>query len=408
MNRILPYTLLLAWLFQSCTGTRRFGTTIERDENNICQTNMVLQIGIQGTDADVTAVRTSLESCFEEECFTPCPDDSTKGCINKVKIVVKKWGDIKDEEQVGFHYVQMINDDGFPSTAYLGKPNVSTPEESCTWRRNAFGNTYCHEVLHLCGLNDRYCSRIYDPVLDSVITEVTCDPPPDPGGNCCLPAPGQRRCSTHCPGYENDIMGNSWNPLTCVNIKDVLTRAGFGDCPEACCKSGKTFTRPPDKYYIMTGLLYFGEKENKFGTLGIGAGYTHPIGGKGFGITIEAGGYIKTEKEEDVKQKNQLIRIGAGINYTIPPKGPVSFNTHILGGVLLHTRKQILPSETYTDKASAICINAGASLDLKAGSTISVRAVQVDIMPSFFGEKVQTNFRVSTGVVINLGPPAPR
>ena len=107
-------------LFQSCTGTCRFGTTMERDENNICQTNMVIQIGIQGTDADVEAVRSSLDRCFAEECFIPCPEDSTKGCKTKIKTVVRKWGDIKEDEQIGFHYVQMIDEDGFPSTAISG------------------------------------------------------------------------------------------------------------------------------------------------------------------------------------------------------------------------------------------------------------------------------------------------
>ena len=52
---IVPVTLIMIVLFQSCTGTCRFGTTMERDENNICQTNMVIQIGIEGTDADVEA-----------------------------------------------------------------------------------------------------------------------------------------------------------------------------------------------------------------------------------------------------------------------------------------------------------------------------------------------------------------
>lgn len=401
MKPLLPIFFLLL-VMQSCTPTRRFGTTIERDEDNICQTNMVIQIGIAGTDADVTAVRSSLEQCFAEECFIPCPTDSMKGCKTKIKVVVKKWGDLKEEEQIGFHYVSMIDEDGFPSTAYIGRPNISTPEESCLWRSGAFGNTYCHEVLHLCGLPDRYCSRIYDPVLDSVITELTCAPEAEPNGNCCTPASGQRRCSTPCHGHDDDIMGNSWNGVSCGNIKDVLTRAGFGDCPEACCKSGKTFTRPADKLYLMPGYLNFGTKDNKYGAWGVGAGYNHSFGGSGLGITIEAGGYIRTEKIENEKIKDQLIRIGGGIDYTPKANGPVSFSTHILGGVLMHTRKLSLDTETIEDRATAFCLNAGANINLRLNQSLSLRLFQADYMPSWFGENMQHNWRISTGVVLNL------
>lgn len=45
MKSILFFTgLVLLLALQSCTTTRRFGTTVERDENNPCQINIVIQV----------------------------------------------------------------------------------------------------------------------------------------------------------------------------------------------------------------------------------------------------------------------------------------------------------------------------------------------------------------------------
>ena len=92
MNRFI-YILAIGFIFlQSCTGTRRFGTTIERDENNPCQINMIIQVAIQGTADDIKKVRSELEACYNQECFIPCPDDSLKGCKTKITVVVKGYG----------------------------------------------------------------------------------------------------------------------------------------------------------------------------------------------------------------------------------------------------------------------------------------------------------------------------
>jgi hypothetical protein len=151
-------------LLESCTSTRRFGTTIERDENNPCKAKIIIQIGIQGTDADIAKVKSELDGCYGKECFIPCEDNKEKGCKAKVTTVVRKWGSLSEDEQNGFHYVNMIDNDGLPSNAFIGKPNRVTTESSSTWRRDEPPGTYCHEVLHLGGLVDKYCSRIYDPV----------------------------------------------------------------------------------------------------------------------------------------------------------------------------------------------------------------------------------------------------
>jgi hypothetical protein len=59
MKRVLFFIYFIAFLMviQGCGPSRRFGTTIERDEQNPCLINMIIQVAIQGTDADVAMVR---------------------------------------------------------------------------------------------------------------------------------------------------------------------------------------------------------------------------------------------------------------------------------------------------------------------------------------------------------------
>jgi len=201
-------------------------------------------------------------------------------------------------------------------------------------------------------------------------------------------------------------MGSSLNPVTCSNIKDILNRAGFGDCPEACCKSGKTFTRPPDETYFMPGYLNFGEKNNKFGGIGIGVGYEKKIS-TGFGIGIDAGVYIKTEKQEDVKHTETLFPITGGVSYT-PGKAPVprnglSFSSHLYAGLMIYKQRVVVSGEGIGETLNSFCLNAGASLNLNLSRLLTIRLLQADYMPTFFGDETQHNFRAGAGLVLKLG-----
>ncbi len=400
--------IFLFALLQSCTGTRRFGTTIERDEKNPCLVNIVVQIGIAGTDADVAAVKSDLDGCFGKDCFIPCPLDSSKGCMARVTTVVKRWGSISDEEQVGFHYVQMVDNDGLPSTAYIGRANVSDNSQSCMWRRNEGAGVYCHEVLHLCGLYDKYCARLFDPVT-GIVTERNCDPPPDPtGGTCCTPSADHKRCTVPCAGHETDIMGSSLAGMSCDNITNVLKEAGMNNCPPECCGSDSTFTRPPDEAYIIPGYFHYGiGKNGGFGHIGIGVGFNHYIS-PSVGITIEGGIYQHTEKENEIKETSQLIKITGGVSWlpVRPPPtrtGPI-FSTHFLAGILHHTQRATLNGDEISkNSGTAFCLDIGAALNWRLNRSWSIRVLQADYVLSFFGENSQNNFRLSAGVVKSFG-----
>lgn len=395
---------IFLFLLHSCTGTRRFGTTIERDENNPCKVNMIIQIAVEGTDADVTAIKNDLDACFGKGCFIPCPNDSSRGCMTKITTVVKKYGSIPTDEVGGYHYVQMVDNDGLPSNAYIGTPNNGA--SSGTWRRNEPPGTYCHEVLHFCGLRDKYCARKYDPVKDSVIVERNCDPPPDPGGNCCAPGANFTRCTVPCADHEQDIMGASGASMSCDNIMDVLKTADLAYCPPECCRSGKTFAKPPDEVYILPGYYHFGDKYNKFGSYGGSLGYTKQLDSK-LGLTIEGGYYQHSEKDDELKKSSGLMHITGGVSYRLT--GPVkedkgiSAAAHALIGISRLTQKSTFANEIFKDDATSFQFNIGGSLDLDLNRSIALRLIRADYAPTFFYHATQHNFRVSTGLVMKLG-----
>ncbi len=403
-SRIHIILLSVAAIFlYSCTGTRRFGTTIERDENNPCQVNMIIQIAVEGTDADVAAIKNDLDACFGKGCFIPCPNDSSRGCMTQVTTVVKKYGTIPQDEVGGYHYVYMVDNDGLPSNAYIGTPNSGASHG--TWRRNEPPGTYCHEVLHFCGLHDKYCSRIYDPVRDSVIVERNCVPPPDPGGNCCSPNAGFTRCSTPCADHEHDIMGSSGAALSCDNIMEVLKGADLDNCPPECCRSGKTFAKPPDEIYIIPGYYHFGDKNNKFGSFGGSLGYTKQLDSK-LGLTLEGGYYHHSESDNETKRNAGLMHITGGVSYRIisPEKNKTGLgvSVHALLGISRWSQKSVVANETFKDDASSFQLNTGVSLDLNQDRPLYFRLLQADYAPTFFYQNTQHNWRVSTGLVWKL------
>lgn len=395
------YIVAIGCIFlQSCTSTRRFGTTIERDENNPCQINMVIQVAIQGTADDIKKVRAELEYCFNKECFIPCPDDSLKGCKTKITVVVKGYGELKQDELSAFHYVEMVDNDGLPSNAYIGTPNHGTV--SGTWRRDEPYGTYCHEVLHFCGLSDKYCSRLFDPVTGAIKTERVCVPPPEPFGNCCVPHAAHTRCSTPCAGHEHNIMGASGVGVSCDNIKDVLKGAGLNSCPPECCASDKTFTKPPDETYILPGYLHYGDKFSKFGSLGTSVGGTIYIGPK-LGLTLEGGMYRHTKEENNFEQKSEMLNLEGGIRYQIDDitdrKGDIGISSHLLIGMSRLKDEITSGSNTDTNSETSLKLSIGASLNKPINRSFMWRVLQVDYSSTFFNDETQHNYRLSTGLV---------
>ncbi len=395
-------TLLVFASIESCT-TQRHATSVEQDKDHACVTHMIIQIGVDSTDADVISVREQLEPCFTRECPIPCPEGKTGGCKVMVNVIVKKWSDLSADDRQNFHHVTMVPDDGLPSRAQIGKLNDASA--SGTWRRNAYPRTYCHETLHLLGLEDQYCSRLFNAVDSTIVNELNCVPPPDPqGGTCCTPTAADPRCSEPCDGHENDLMADLRPELTCTNILDVLKAGGFNKCPDECC-STYTYHRPDNwNYYIGPNYMRFGDKSVKYSTIGLTGEYNNMISPK-IGLTIDAGYHTYSKSETGYKQISNFFTIDAGITYfptkVLSSKPNMLFSTHAMLGITDWVQKYKITNGN-TTSTSTLSINAllGVSFDWNVNSQLSIRLPQVDFMPTFFAKTIQPNLRIGAGIVL--------
>lgn len=322
--------------------------------------------------------------------------------MTKTTVVVKGYGELKEDEMNAFHYVNMIDDDGLPSNAYIGTPNKGA--SSGTWRRNQYPGVYCHEVLHFCGLDDKYCSRLFDPVANQVTTELICTPPPDPNnGSCCGLFLNGRRCSSPCDGHENNLMANSLAELSCQNIMDVVKLAELGNCPEECCRSGQTFSRPPTEYHFTPGYLHFGDKNTKFGSIGVSIGGTKYLSSS-LGVSIDAGYYNHTEKQDNnYTQSDGLLKVSAGVSYRLPDpfqtNEKFTVNLHGRAGISNWPQKTTFGNSSVKNSEQSLLLDFGGALNMKLNKNWSLRLPELRYMPTFFYDAMQNNFRIGAGVV---------
>ena len=398
MIRTITAIAVAVILLSSCTTTRRWGTTIVRDENNPCIINYVVQVAIQGTAEDIRIVRSALESCYNLECFIPCPADTTKGCKTKMSVVVKAYGELKDNERDAFHYVEMVDDDGQPSWAEIGTPNGRSVEGK--WRRNQPAQVYCHEVLHFCGLRDQYCARLFDPVTGEIKVERMCEHLPEPNGNCCTPTAQYTRCCETCPGHNDDLMGSMFAALSCQNVFDVLAKAGMNECPEVCCSSDSTFSRPLAETYLMPGYFNFGQKGNKTGGFGVTLGVDYNIG-RSMAVTVQGGMHTKKEKQDDFEQTISFPYVTAGISNQISLKPKLSLKPYVLAGIMWCKQRVKYLDEEFTSEESSFHMNAGAALNYVLKKNTFLR-LQVEFAPTWFGSEMESNYRVSAGIGLQL------
>ncbi|PSL45678.1 hypothetical protein CLV51_104385 [Chitinophaga niastensis] len=399
----MKYFIFLALIFagflliQGC-AVQNHATTVERDKENGCTIHVILQIGIEGTDADVIAVRDQLEECYSKKCVIPCENDNSVGCPVLSHVNVKKWSALSDDEKKSFHHITMVNNDGQPSNAHIGTPNGGP--KTGTWRRDEPPRTYCHEVLHLAGLKDQYCSRVYDTVTHTSVVEVTCDPPPDPdGNNCCTATAAMIRCGQPCPGHNNDLMATLTPELSCDNILDVVKKAGLNSCPEACCPHHHTYYNPKNLIFIGPSYVHFGDKDLHYGSYGGTGEYTHFFTPK-IGATVDIGIYFHNDKQNELTTHYQQWNATAGITF-IPitkPKPHVIFSTHALFGISTYSYK--FTGNGFTSNKTSqhsFTPNIGVALDWPVSKSFAIRLVQADYMPTFFSKSTQNNFRISIG-----------
>lgn len=398
------YLIVILFLLQSC-AIQRSATTVERDKEDGCTVHIIMQIGIDGNDSDVIEVRDRLNECYAQECLIPCSNNAAKGCKIKTNMIVEKWANIPAKDRSTFHHIQMVNDDHKPSFVdTIGIPNGKAT--GGTWRRHAHPKTYCHEVLHLMGLDDQYCSRLFDTVNNRSIQELTCHPGPDPNSDtCCDPRIVKyKRCSSPCVGHETDLMATLSFGVTCQNLLDVVKVAGLNNCPDKCCEHYNTGFKPNLNFKL--GLRYTLEdsKPDKFSTTGASFGLSYPVH-KNFELNANYG--FTGGTHNDVKYNKSTILGGIswfplGIESKSGKPFQIIPSLGLLGGST--TLKSSISSYSNSSSAFTYWLYAEGSIPFYSPvkKTSAAAFINVGLMHTSFNSTGQNNINIDAGIKIGL------
>jgi hypothetical protein len=183
------------------------------------------------SDADVGRIGNALRECFAQVCYLYCPPGYQGRCDVRTDVDVRKWEDLPPEDRSKYHYVK-VRAGNLASEATIRPPNG--PSGWGRFSRENSDRAYCHEVLHLSGLDDKYCERLRG-------AHPPCSTLGDPGRNYCshpctgvtIPH-GRDRATRPCDGQANDIMSDLGR-LGCDHILEIVRKAGLLDCPVAIC-----------------------------------------------------------------------------------------------------------------------------------------------------------------------------
>ena len=142
------------------------------------------------------------------------------------------------------------------------------------------------------------------------------------------------------------------------------------------------------------------------GLQGVNVEYTRNLN-KVIGITADFSGHIKRESfttsTGEVRHNPEQYNLLGGLQFKARNQTRVTPFAHVLfgGGLFRGFSAILLPaSNTYFfDDAKSVAMVFGGGIDIRASKHISVRAIQADYNPTFFGQGRQDNFRLSFGVV---------
>jgi opacity protein-like surface antigen len=143
------------------------------------------------------------------------------------------------------------------------------------------------------------------------------------------------------------------------------------------------------------------------GLQGINIEYTRNINSL-IGVTADFSGHIKRESFRtgavELQHNREQYNLLGGLQFKARNKTRVTPFAHVLiGGGLFRGFSAILApsSNTYFfDDARSFAMAFGGGLDIRASKRITVRAIQADYNPTFFGQgQRQNNFRISVGIV---------
>ena len=142
------------------------------------------------------------------------------------------------------------------------------------------------------------------------------------------------------------------------------------------------------------------------GLNGVNVEYTRNLN-RVVGITADFSGHIKREtvvtSAGELQHNSEQYNLLGGLQFKARNRSRATPFAHALvGGALFRGFSAVLlpSSNTYFfDDAKSFAMVFGGGLDIRASRRITVRAVQADYNPTFFGQGRQNNFRLSFGVV---------
>jgi opacity protein-like surface antigen len=139
---------------------------------------------------------------------------------------------------------------------------------------------------------------------------------------------------------------------------------------------------------------------------GVNFEYTRNINSV-LGITADFSGHIKRESFKagtgEIQHNREQYNLLGGLQFKARHQTRVTPFAHALfGGAFFRGFSAVLlpTSNTYFfDDARSFAMVFGGGIDIRAGRRVSVRVLQADYNPTFFGQGRQDNFRLSCGMV---------
>lgn len=382
------------------------GTTVKKSG---CNVMLVIQIALDhDSTGDVANIQAALDGCFALECDLPCADGTTGRCKIITKTIVVAWSSLSNADKPKFHHITMLPGRGVSSVDDVGVPNSGNSSSGSWYRHEYSPKVYCHETLHLAGLDDHY--------RDCRTGRLGVDNCKD--GDTCTTAQITAGACPPCKGYEDNIMARVRKPVDCnMDIVEVIRIAnGINPtfiCSDSCCEHRTAF-RPRETSTsvipvkpVIINELFFGflliredNSNQPFNTYGGEFQFSHYISQY---LALQADLGFTTGSDGGITYTRKLALFGVKLAnafknaHTINPGG-VDIDVHLLGGLSAITSK----FGNYSNTANGFTgdLGIGGYMALNQDRTFGL-GLNLDYLPSFSG-MVKNNFKVNAGLKFGL------
>jgi len=181
-----------------------------------------------------------------------------------------------------------------------------------------------------------------------------------------------------------------------------------------CCTSislGQTREDPKNEFFV--GYSYHSADINtltidphRTGQNGVNVAYKRNLN-EHVGVKLDASAHFKRDSQQlsgaqFSSRRDQYYFLG-GVEFKAPNNSRVTpFAQALVGASLFRgfTTNTSAAGNVFTfDDATSFALAVGGGLDVRANDRLSVRIIQADYAPTFFGPGRQDNIRISVGVI---------